>query len=954
MKTNSYFKRKSLSRKFFILIGCFFVFFVISSATLLMMHHKLNSTNFLERSELDKKEKIAQAISDDFNQAFFDARGYLAIGNQKFAKNALAQESKIRSLEKKFEKVATSDDDQNFLYVLNEFIDYYFDATLPNLISYYKSGNKSEIVKLSNEEVTSKVTSFQKQMKDYIQGLDNSLEKHYQKVTILQTNIQIGFLLFAIVVLLVLLGIMSYMFRQLGKPLAKLSIAADEIATGKEVSISLDTEREDEIGVLSKSFQRMVEKVLEKEQDLLAHNEELIAQQEELQAQQLELHGALETLNENSEKLKNRNVLVNHISNTINMQDLLDSSITNMCKIIQADKGIIALADDDIYGAFGISDSSVNQFLYHSKTSLCEQLMNTKLPFTIKRKLDLSEKGYHEGELYGYDLYLPVLSSEEDVIAIMIFTRYESPFQESQMEEFQALSKSIGISLEKITLFQKTEKDRKQNQDILNSLQEGVQLIDINGRTLQINDHLREILDCKDSTLVGMSWEDWLAFMKEKAKEAKIVDYLEDVLHSRLENNGLLNTFIYTLEGSQRVVKVYCEELFHDGRRIGTVLVHRDITKEYEVDQMKSEFVSTVSHELRTPLSSILGFTELMLNRELKPDRRNKYLTTIFNESKRLTALINDFLDVQRMESGKQTYDKRFFDLLPVLSKIIEAQQVNANLHEIILESGSSHPIILGDKDKMEQVFTNLINNAVKYSPDGGVINVKVTIIDQEVKVDIIDHGLGIPEDSMEKLFTKFYRVDNSDRRKIGGTGLGLSIVQEIVKAHEGEISVQSKFGSGSTFTVLLPLAPDTEAEMEQNNKMNPTDGYNILLIEDDVSMAELIKHELVDNGFHVNYFKSGTKALHYLNESIPDAIVLDILLEDENGWKIMEEIKQSSRLQHIPIIISTALDEREKGISLGAMEYLVKPYQPSKLSKAIMQTLLKVGKEGQILIPEK
>jgi len=953
---NRYFKRRSFSRKFFILIASFFAFFVIGSATLLLTHHRLNTVYFQERKNLNNKEKIAQAINEDFNQAFFDARGYVALGKTNLAENALAQKIKIRNLEKQLENAATSDKDQNFLYDLNEFMSYYFDETLPKTISYYKSGKKSEIVKMANEEATSRVTSFQKQMKEYVQGIDKNLEDHYQKLLTLQSHIQIGFLLFAIIVIFVLIAIMSYMFRQLGKPLASLSIAANDLANGKDVSISLDTKREDEIGLLSKSFQRMVEKVLEKEQDLLAHNEELIAQQEELQAQQSELENALTTLNQNSEKLKNRNTLVNQISNTIEIQEFLDSSIANMCKIIQADKGIIALVDDLAYGSSGISASGVHQFLRHSKGMLCEQLMKTKLPIIIKRKLDISEKGYHEGELYGYDLYLPVLSSEEKMIAIMTFTRYESAFQETQMEEFQALSKSIGVGLEKHTLFQKSEKERNQNQDILNSLQEGVQLIDNNGNILQINDHLREILDCNVATLIGMTWDSWLDFMREKVNEAHVADCFENILHSRLENE--MNSFIYTLKDSQRVINVYYRELFHEDGRIGTVLVHRDITKEYEVDQMKSEFVSTVSHELRTPLSSILGFTELMLNRELKPDRQKKYLTTIFNESKRLTALINDFLDVQRMESGKQTYDKRFFDVLPVLSKIIEVQQVNANMHEIILESCSPRPMILGDKDKMEQVFTNLINNAVKYSPDGGVINVKVTVINQKVKVEIIDHGLGIPEESMDKLFTKFYRVDNSDRRKIGGTGLGLSIVQEIVKAHDGEISVQSKFGSGSAFTVLIPLAPDTLAEMEQTqaNKTQPTNSYTILLIEDDESMAELIKQELVDNSFQVDYYKSGTKALHYLNETIPDAIVLDILLEDEDtdGWKIMEVIKKSGRLQHIPIIISTALDEREKGISLGAMEYLVKPYQPSKLSKSIMQTLLKAGKEGQILIPAK
>ena len=299
---------------------------------------------------------------------------------------------------------------------------------------------------------------------------------------------------------------------------------------------------------------------------------------------------------------------------------------------------------------------------------------------------ELTEKGYHEGKLYCHDLYLPVFSSDEDVIAIMMYTRFSSSYQASQMDEFKALTKSIGISLEKISLFQKSEEERKRNQDILNTLKEGVQLIDQNGMTLQINHHLCELFQCKDTDLIGMPWEEWTSFMNRCVKEDLFVEKLKKVLKPTLRNPNDENTFIYTLENPKKIIKVYCEELFHGKIKFGTVLVHRDITKDFEVDQMKSELVSTVSHELRTPLSSILGFTELMLNRDLNPDRQKKYLATILNETKRLTALINDFLDVQRMEAGKQDYQKKMIKLLPILTHTIESQQMSTNQHQIILE----------------------------------------------------------------------------------------------------------------------------------------------------------------------------------------------------------------------------------------------------------------------------
>jgi PAS domain S-box-containing protein len=954
MKMNKYLN-KSLSKRFIVLMGSFLLFFLIGAATLLIILHEMNKDFINERNELNKKEKIALEINSQFNQALFDGRGYLAFGNKSMKDNALSKEPKIRNLMNQFEKIASTDEDQYYFNTLEEFSNYYFSDRLPEIIHEFKAGNDSKDTSIANNQVTEKVVSFQKSIDDYSQHLDMGLENHFQKLMKMQTYMQIVFILFIIIIFFILLRIMLIMFHQIGQPLSQLAGAANQIASENETPVILDTKREDEIGVLSKSFQKMAEIVQKKEQDLMAQNEELIAQQEELQAQQLELEDALQLRKENEEKLKIRNSLVNGISNSLNKKEVLESIVVNFCKILSADKGIIAVIADDSHASLGITESGVNQFISQLKNGLFEKLVRTKEPFAIKREVEASEKGYHEGTMYCYDLYLPVFSSDDEIIAVMVFTRFGSTFLSSQMEEFKALSKSIGISLDKIFLFQHSEEERKRNQDILNTLQEGVQLIDVNGTTLQTNDHLCKIFGCVEHSLIGMTWGEWTSYTQSLVKNDNYIDNLKRMIAGTEMLDDEDNTFIFKLKNQQRVIKIYSRGIFHGLEKLGTILVYRDITKEFEVDQIKSEFVSTVSHELRTPLSSILGFTELMLTRNLNQDRQNKYLTTIFNETKRLTALINDFLDVQRMEAGKQTYEKKYIELLPILRKIIEAQQVNTNQHEIILETRLNRPVILGDKIKVEQVFLNLINNAVKYSPDGGTILVKVFQVEKELKVQVIDQGLGIPEDSLEKLFTKFYRVDNTDRRRIGGTGLGLAIVQEIMKAHNGKVTVQSQFGNGSTFSVIFPAIKGNENFINKDNGKVSGDSFQILLIEDDPSLVELISQELKENGYQITWFKNGKTAIQYLQMEVPDAIVLDILLEDSeiDGWGIMEELKQNDRLKEIPIIISSALDEREKGLSFGAMNYLVKPYKPSDLSKTIMQTLLKKGHNGQILIPD-
>jgi PAS domain S-box-containing protein len=954
MKMNNYLN-KSLSNRFIVLMGSFLIFFLIVAVTLLIILHQMNKNFNNERNELNKKEKIALEINDHFNQALFDGRGYLAFGNTSMKENALSKEPKIRSLMNQFEKVASTDEDQYYLITLDEFCNYYFSDRLPGIIHEFEAGNDNKATNIANNQVTEKVVAFQKSINSYLRHLDDGLENHYQKLMKMETNIQIVFILFIIIIFLILLRIMLIMFHQIGQPLSKLAGTANQIASGKETPIFLDTKREDEIGVLSKSFQKMAEMVQKKEQDLMAQNEELIAQQEELQAQQLELEDALQLRKENEEKLRIRNSLVNGVSNSLNKKEVLESIVENFCKILSADKGIIAVIADESHASLGITESGVIQFMSQLKNGLFEKLVTTKEPFSIRREVENSEKGYHEGTIYCYDLYLPVFSSNDDIIAVMVFTRFGSTFLSSQMEEFKALSKSIGFSLDKIFLYQHSEEERKRNQDILNTLQEGVQLIDGYGTTLQTNDHLCKIFGCVDHSLIGMTWGEWTDYTQNLINDENYINHLKRMIERTEMLDDEDNAFIFKMNNQQRVIKIYSRGIFHGTEKLGTILVYRDITKEFEVDQMKSEFVSTVSHELRTPLSSILGFTELMLTRDLNPDKQNKYLTTIFNETKRLTALINDFLDVQRMEAGKQTYEKKYIELLPILSKIIDAQQVNTNQHEIVLETAINSPVILGDKFKVEQVFLNLINNAVKYSPDGGTIVVKIFQVENELKVDVIDQGLGIPEDSLDKLFTKFYRVDNTDRRRIGGTGLGLAIVQEIMKAHNGKVTVQSQFGNGSTFSVIFPAVRGNENFINKDKGKVSGDSYQILLIEDDPSLVELISQELKENGFQIIWFKNGSAAIQYLKMEVPDAIVLDILLEDSemDGWGIMEELKRNDRLKEIPIIISSALDEREKGLSIGAMNYLVKPYKPSDLSKTIMQTLLKKGHKGQILIPD-
>jgi signal transduction histidine kinase/ActR/RegA family two-component response regulator len=955
-KVNKYF-RKSLARKFFVIMAFFLILSSISVSLLLWYQHHLTEEYYQKNLILREKEKIAQRLDKSFNTAFFDFRGYIAFDSVRMKNTALRQEKVIEGAISEFTKLQITEEEKLLLDEIKAFYEYYFKESVPSIINNRVNGDLQAITNYAYSGATDRVNEFRLRLTEYRSLQDRTVEENFKELNERTENSQIAFIIFMGVMLLSLLLITRYMVKQIGKPLSELAIAAGDIANGKMVKLTEQNDRDDELGTLSRSFNKMVQSIQENEQDLTAQNEELHAQQDELQSQQIELERAISIMQHRELELERRNELIKGLANSLDKQQVLQSIVENMCNLIKADCGVIALLNSSgDYAGFGLTNERLTQFMRNLDNGQLDRVIQKKKGYVIKRSYLKDEQGYHTHTFYCYDLYLPVLSFTNEVEAIMVYTRYGDEFSKEEIEEYEALSKQISISLENVKLFEQTEADRLLTQDILNTVHEGILLVDQNGKVLQVNEQVCQLLECKDpATLINAPFSNWTKdFEKVVENNRELLDFYKDALMNGRNNE---QSFIYHInEPIKRVIHVYCESLYRNKQKIGTVLVHRDITKEFEVDQMKSEFVSTVSHELRTPLASVLGFTELLLYKELKPERQKKYLTTIYQEAKRLTALINDFLDVQRMEAGKQSYEKKYEDIIPIIKSVIETNQVNSKEHSIKLINKANETIILCDKDKISQVFNNLISNAIKYSPDGG--DVVLTVFDEEeyLKVDIRDQGLGIPAEAIPNLFEKFYRIDNSDRRKIGGTGLGLAIVKEIVEAHEGNVGVRSSLKEGSTFTITFPQIKGHQSATSEPSVAKPLFKHaDVVIVEDDMNLASLLAAELKESGLHVKHYKEGLEALNEIKNSPPDAIVLDILLAEKgmDGWDLIRKLKNDTKLSSIPVFISSALEEKEKGAALGANDYLIKPYSPSKLTNAILQTLLQKDRSGQIHIPE-
>lgn len=241
----------------------------------------------------------------------------------------------------------------------------------------------------------------------------------------------------------------------------------------------------------------------------------------------------------------------------------------------------------------------------------------------------------------------------------------------------------------------------------------------------------------------------------------------------------------------------------------GFTVYLRDITERREIERLREELVATVSHELRTPLTSLRGFTELMLEKEFPAERQRKFLEVIRSEAIRLTKIVNDFLDMKRIESGRATLHRERIDLRALLQEIEALFGRDDGLHEIKLDLDPAVTLLHADAGQLRQVLINLVSNAIKFSPHGGIVTLGARNEPEGVLLWVSDEGIGVSPADMAGLFQKFYRVDNAETRTIGGTGLGLALVKEIVTAHGGRIWVESTVGSGSTFYVSLPSKPD-------------------------------------------------------------------------------------------------------------------------------------------------
>ncbi|MBN2103417.1 response regulator [bacterium] len=396
-----------------------------------------------------------------------------------------------------------------------------------------------------------------------------------------------------------------------------------------------------------------------------------------------------------------------------------------------------------------------------------------------------------------------------------------------------------------------------------------------------------------------------------------------------------------------------------------------EAAKLQEVDHMKTQFLANISHEFRTPLTLILG----PLDQLIKAARKNQAkldLKIIKKNGERLLKLVNQLLDLAKIESGKLSLQLVSLDMVPFVNRIVQSFESQAKLKHISLHIKSEQLSIqmAVDREKFEHILYNLMSNALKFTPEGGSVWVNIRTIEPDerhqpvsgeelyahgsVEISVKDTGIGIPPEHLDRIFDRFYQADDSMKHRDASTGIGLALAKELVEHHQGNITVESMPGKGSTFTVTLPLRevpdsdltgpeaeevlseqsiPDNEKQIsvEAKGKEKPS----ILIVEDNADLRHYMAG-ILDKQYHLTEAENGREGLELALEHMPDLVISDVMMPEMDGFELCEKLKTDPQTSHIPVILLTAradFDSKIQGLETGADDYLVKPFNEKELS---------------------
>jgi PAS domain S-box-containing protein len=479
---------------------------------------------------------------------------------------------------------------------------------------------------------------------------------------------------------------------------------------------------------------------------------------------------------------------------------------------------------------------------------------------------------------------------------------------------------------------------------------------------LGMNRAAEQLLGVGRATAIGRAAAAFLPAERAEAetrrdREALAAGKLVDEPEERIETPGRGVRFAHT----QRVPL-----LGVDHRPILLLSISQDITDRREAglaveqaradaetaNRAKSDFLAKMSHELRTPLNSIIGYSEILTSGRIGPlnERQEKYVTNVLSSGRNLLQLINDILDLSKVEAGRMTLSVSELEVEMVLDEVrtILIPLAERKRQTITVSVAPDLPRVAADHGKLIQILSNLVSNAIKFTPEGGQVTLSAVFgprselaAGPEIEFAVADTGIGIKHTDRERIFHEFEQIDDARTRTFQGTGLGLALCRKLVELHRGRIWVESAPGRGSTFRFTIPY----EREIAVGRVGPPPGAVNgnaplILVVDDEPQARDLIAHYLLESGYRVAEATDGQQAVALAARLRPSAITLDMRLPGWDGFDVLAHLKATPETENIPVVIVSVSDQRPVGIALGAVDWLVKPVQSAPLLNVLRNAI--------------
>ncbi|MBI3563485.1 MAG: PAS domain S-box protein [Gammaproteobacteria bacterium] len=484
---------------------------------------------------------------------------------------------------------------------------------------------------------------------------------------------------------------------------------------------------------------------------------------------------------------------------------------------------------------------------------------------------------------------------------------------------------------------------------LLESAGEGIYGLDLDGKTTFVNPAAARMLGYRTNELINIFIH---ALAHHTRKDGTLYDYETSPIHAAITQGVIqrvYNEVMWRRDGSSFPAEYTVTPIRKNSRISGAVVIFNDITERRRIEQIKNEFISTVSHELRTPLTSIRGSLGLLVGGAggLLPTQAKTLVNIANKNTERLLLLINDILDMEKIESGKMVFHYKLLNLRQFIDTAVQANQAYGEQFAVrfTVTQCPEDVSIYADEDRLLQVMNNLLSNAAKFSPRGGNVDISAVKRAHKVRIAVTDSGKGIPQVFHKDMFKKFAQADASDTRQLGGTGLGLSISKAIIDQHGGLIDFISRENFGTTFFFDLPEW--VQSDMEDPPRLPSSAKYRILICMDDADVAYMLRIVLAQAGFDSDLARTVEQAKELIRDNHYLAVTLDMSLPDEQGQtydqegvKLIKEIRRTDSARELPIIVLAATADQTKrrlrGSAFGIIDWLEKPLDESRLLNAV------------------